>query len=150
MIPEDIPILWEMFQNPVFQEWGCQMKESLEEELEAFPSYREYMYGLCDMGFWTVIRKDTGEVIGRVGFEPHYIPETGETLMELGYLIGLPYQGQGFAYEACQTAIEAAREREIASLYCRIHKDNRASAALAGKLGFYREGELWKKEIKIY
>ena len=27
-------------------------EKTLEEEIENFPSYRRYMYELCDMGYW--------------------------------------------------------------------------------------------------
>ena len=29
----------------------------LSEELEGFDSYRTYMYELCDMGYWSVLKK---------------------------------------------------------------------------------------------
>ncbi|POP33872.1 N-acetyltransferase [Lactonifactor longoviformis] len=147
MTEADIPVLWKMYQEPEVADWGCRMKESEEEELEAFPSYREYMYHLCDMGFWTVIKKDTGEIIGQVGFEPGRQEEDGIMGIEMGYMIGPSFQGKGYGWEACRIAIEAARDREIKELFCRIDRRNQASEALARKLGFTKEGELWKKEI---
>ena len=46
------------------------VEKSLEEELEAFPSYRKYMYEMCDMGYWVLEEKESGTIVGRAGVEP--------------------------------------------------------------------------------
>lgn len=55
------------------------------------------MYELCDMGYWAVIEKQSGKIIGRVGIEPK-IWNQGRSVVELGYLIDEAYQRQGYGY----------------------------------------------------
>ena len=45
-------------------------EKPLEEEIANFPNYRKYMYEMCDMGFWAIVEKKTGKMIGRIGIEP--------------------------------------------------------------------------------
>ena len=82
----------------------------LSEELEGFDAYRSYMYELCDMGYWSVLKKDTGEIIGRAGVEPKFWNQK-KTVVELGYIIDEKYRRQGYAYEACQGIIQEGSQK---------------------------------------
>lgn len=127
-------------------------EKTLEEEIENFPSYRRYMYELCDMGYWAVIEKQSGKIIGRVGIEPK-IWNQGRSVVELGYLIDEAYQRQGYGYEVCHAILLEAKERGAKYLYCRIHSENKSSIALAKKLGFLKidyHVEQDAKEIEVY
>lgn len=94
------------------------------------------MYELCDMGYWAVIEKQSGKIIGRVGIEPK-IWNQGRSVVELGYLIDEAYQRQGYGYEACHAILLEAKERGAKYLYCRIHSENKSSIALA-KTGIFK------------
>ena len=93
------------------------------------------MYELCDMGYWCVLKKDTGELIGRAGIEPK-LWNHKMTVVELGYIIDERYRKNGYAFEACRGIIAEAVKRGAYYLHCRIKSSNTASINLAKKLGF--------------
>ena len=77
-----------------------------------------------------------GAYIGVVGL--HILPGR---LPELGYWLGEPYWGQGFATEAGHAAVAAAREAGAPGLRSRALLDNLASRNVLKKLGFLEAGE---------
>lgn len=87
------------------------------------------MYGFFEHGLWLVIRKEDNKVIGRAGIENREID--GELQKELGYLIGKPWQGKGYAAEACLAILDYVKERELCShlFYAVIKKIFRQSAS---------------------
>lgn len=106
-------------------------------------------WGLLGHGMWAVERKDTGELIGRVGF----LHPPGWPDFELGWLLGRPFWGQGYALEAARVALRYAfetlgRER-IISL---IRPDNHRSITLAETLGerLVGEVELFGSTAQLY
>jgi RimJ/RimL family protein N-acetyltransferase len=102
-------------------------------------------------GLFTVVRKQDGAVIGRVGLIV-WNPETwqttradseGPTELEVGYTLGRPYWGQGYATEAAGAARDFALERLGARrLIALIIHGNDASANVARKLGFAHERDI--------
>lgn len=135
MKKEDIPRLMEIYAQETSKEACDGGGKSLTEELENFESYRTYMYEMCDMGYWCLVKKDTAELIGRAGIEPKFWNHN-MSVVELGYIIDENFRKQGFAYEACKAILKVAYERGAVSLYCRIKKGNIPSLNLAKKLGF--------------
>ena len=111
-----------------------------EEEYAYQKAYIESMYGFFGYGMWLVFEKESGKLIGRAGVE-HREALDGE--LELGYAIGTPWQGRGFATEVCQGILKYVQEElyfdEIVSL---VEPANKASVHLLEKLGFYLEMEL--------
>ena len=78
-----------------------------------------------------------GELIGAVG----YI-ETDEREAEIGYWIGKPWWGNGFATEAARTLLAYCfQEAGYRRLTCGHFVDNPASARVISKLGFRRIGK---------
>lgn len=140
MEERDIPRLMEICTQETSRDACEGIAKPLTEELEGFVDYRTYMYELCDMGYWCVIKKDTGEIIGRAGIEPKYW-DNRKTVVELGYVIDENFRHQGFAYEACKAILQVAGERGAVYLHCRIKKDNQPSRQLARKLGFVKTDE---------
>lgn len=134
MTEQDIPKMMEITSQGT-PDTAEGMAKSLEEELEAFPSYRKYMYEMCDMGYWVLEEKESGMIVGRAGVEPK-IWNHNSSVVELGYLIDEKHRGKGFAYEACRGILEEAKRRGAVYLYCRIRSANLASKKLARKLGF--------------
>lgn len=140
MEERDIPRLMEICTQETSRDACEGIAKPLTEELEGFVDYRTYMYELCDMGYWCVIKKDTGEIIGRAGIEPKYW-DNRKTVVELGYVIDENFRHQGFAYEACKAILQVAGERGAVYVHCRIKKDNQPSRQLARKLGFVKTDE---------
>ncbi|MCW3054297.1 MAG: hypothetical protein JWN14_3467 [Chthonomonadales bacterium] len=70
-------------------------------------------------GYWTVVLKETGEVIGQVHIDPfmnlhwHRLPEEEDLIckppdVHLGFAFGKRFWGQGYATEACRELIRYA------------------------------------------
>lgn len=77
-----------------------------------------------------------GELIGVTGYLPD---EDGSA--ELGYWIGKPWWGQGFATEAAEAMIKYCFSAgKVARVTCSHFVDNPASQRVIGKLGFQLVG----------
>ncbi|MBB4052505.1 RimJ/RimL family protein N-acetyltransferase [Devosia subaequoris] len=77
-----------------------------------------------------------GAFIGTVGL--HILPEK---LPELGYWLGEPFWGKGFATEAANAVVAAARAAGATALRSRALKHNIASRNVLKKAGFVETGE---------
>jgi [ribosomal protein S5]-alanine N-acetyltransferase len=83
-----------------------------------------------------IFRHDDDALIGSIGFR-----ERSEAI-ELGYWIGKPYWGQGYASEAARRTIDFAfGELNLGGLVAGWFHDNPASGRVLEKLGFVRDGE---------
>ncbi len=100
-------------------------------------------------GMWAVERKENGELIGRVGF----LDPEGWPGFELGWTLGRPYWGNGYATEAARAALQYAfevlRQPEVISL---IYPANRSSIRVAERLGerLMSTTELFGREVLVY
>ena len=74
-----------------------------EEEYAYQKAYIESMYGFFGYGMWLVFEKESKKLVGRAGVE-HREALDGE--LELGYAIGTPWQGRGYATEVCEGIIK--------------------------------------------
>jgi ribosomal-protein-alanine N-acetyltransferase len=84
-----------------------------------------------------VILSSTGRMCGGVGLRP----ETAHQRAELGYWIGVPYWGKGYATEAAKAMVqygfETLKLHRIAATHA---KQNAASGKILSKLGMRHEG----------
>ncbi len=115
--------------------------------------YIENMYGFFGYGIWAAVLKETGEIIGRVGF----YDSSSVDGFEIGYAIDEPYRRRGYAFEACRAAIDFAENRlGQEKIYALIELSNDGSMRLAESLGFRDTGKtVWDKsraaeELKIF
>jgi len=83
-------------------------------------------------GMWAVERKDDGALIGRVGM----LNPEGWTGLEVGWTLGRPYWGNGYATEAAAAAISYAfLTQPVERIVSNIDPANTASQAVALRLG---------------
>ena len=92
---------------------------------------------MLGFGHWAVEEKATGEFVGRLGFQD---PQ-GWPGFEIGWTLSKDRWGRGYATEGATVALDYAfnelgRERVISL----IHPENRASIAVAQRLGETLEG----------
>ena len=102
--------------------------------------YIDKMYRFYGYGMWLVCDRESGVLMGRAGFSHQDLGD--EIVLEMGYIIGVPYQRQGYATEVCKKLIRFARENLVAfgSLNCFVEPGNTASHGLMEKLHFDRIG----------
>jgi RimJ/RimL family protein N-acetyltransferase len=101
-------------------------------------AYQIGHWELLGCGYYAVEEKQSGHLIGRVGYTNH----PGWPGFELGWTIIPEYQGRGYATEAARMlldyAFDALGQARVISL---IHPDNAPSRRVAEKLGQRVDGQ---------
>lgn len=132
-IPEDVDSFYEIYKEPSITEYMEDLYADREEELVYMKDYIKNVYGFYGYGMWTVIEKASGKIIGRAGISLR----DGCDIPELGFVIGVPWQGQGYAYEVCQAVLAYGREElDFQRFQVLVMKGNEKSKRLCEKLGF--------------
>lgn len=144
-VPEDIDDLYEIYKD------NCDYVEPLsisrEEEVQKLEAYIQYVYGFYGFGLWAVVEKISGRLIGRCGLSVEKIDGQGE--IEIGYMIGRPWQKKGYGFESvCAILHYAWEETAELRVAARIDAENTASLALAKKAGFIRERTIQSSQNK--
>ena len=130
---DDVAAFVRIYQDPAVTRYTEPFCREPQAEREYVKEYIEKVYDFYGYGVWTVLWKESGEVIGRVGFEQAEPPA-------LGYMIAPQWQGKGIAYEVCRAVLQFAREElGMEKIQVRIHRENAASIRVAEKLGVVRE-----------
>ena len=107
---------------------------------------------LLGFGYWAVVLKDNGRVVGHCGFadmqraiEPDI---SGEP--EMGWIFDPSVHGKGIAFEACTVALDwADKELDAPSYPAIISVDNEPSIRLAQRLGFERLADAVYREEQV-
>ena len=129
---EDVETLVELYSDPSTTEF-MENLFPIDEEKEYLRKYIENIYGFYEIGIWSLIRIEDNALIGRIGIE--YTDEEG--IVEMGFMLGVDYQGLGYATEAGAAIIEYANAYPyINAVHARVHKNNHASTALCKRMGF--------------
>lgn len=136
---DDVPALYRIYKGNVTK-YIEPLYSNIKEEMEFTKSYIENQYKFFGYGMWVVELKETNKVIGRAGLENRDV--CGENQIEIGYVIAEKYQNQKIATEVVIALIEYAKKKlYIDKLNIFTVAENKASIALAKKLGFVCKGE---------
>lgn len=132
-VVEDVDSFYEIYADESITEYMEDLYADRDEEIAYLHDYIKNVYAFYGYGMWTVLEKESGQVIGRAGISLR----EGSDIPELGFMIGVAWQRQGYAYEACQ-AVLAYGEEEL-DFHCfqaLVMKGNEKSRKLCEKLGF--------------
>lgn len=141
MTLEDLDELYALYAGRDITKYMEGLYEDRKEEEAYTRAYIDYMYRFFGYGMWLVLQKDTGNIIGRAGL--NNLDIHGTPSLEMGYMIGVPYQRQGYAMEVCRGIMQFAEEgTEFEELNCLIRKGNDISVHMMEKLGFSRREEI--------
>ena len=136
-IVEDVDSLYGIYGEPAITRYMEDLYEDRDEEIAYIRDYRRRMYGFYGYGIWSILSRQDGQVIGRAGIswrEEFDVPE-------LGFVIGVPWQRQGYAYEVCSAILQYAwKEIGFKQIQALVMEHNEKSAALCRKLGFEDNG----------
>lgn len=104
----------------------------------SFDSDEEYRFAMFEPGERSVLIGGTG-----------LFKRVGPSAMEIGYWVGAPHNGRGFATEAAAAMVRLAFEVEKVDRV-EIHCDapNVASARIPAKLGFVHEATLARRALE--
>lgn len=130
---DDVPQLYELYSDASVTRFMEPLFADPEQEILYTREYIKNVYGFYGYGMWVLESRDSGQIIGRAGLEY----KEGFEGLELGFMLGVPYQHKGYAYEAC-SAILAYGIKELGQrAYCSfVNEDNAASIRLCERLGF--------------
>lgn len=145
-ISSDIPDLYEIWKQGGMVRGTVPVLNTLDEETEFMEAYIRHAYLFYDFGLWTVIEKQGGQIIGQAGL---FVSELLDDAVELGYLIGQPYRGKGYAQECGRAILTYAEEvLDLEELHVLIERTNDKSLHVAQKLGFepYRQDQIHEGE----
>lgn len=140
----DVEEFFKIYGNPAITRYTEGLYPTMEQEKQYVRDYIEKVYGFYGYGVWTVLKKDTGEIIGRIGFSCR----EGYEEPELGFVIGVPWQKQGYAEEVCKVLLEYAREElGFEEVQAFVMQGNNASIGLCERLGLHKIGTADIKDI---
>ncbi|MBD5506878.1 MAG: GNAT family N-acetyltransferase [Lachnospiraceae bacterium] len=135
---EDVDSFYRLYEETSITEYMEPLFEDRDEEIAYTKNYIEKVYGFYGYGMWTVLEKNSGEVIGRAGITWR----EGYELPELGFVIGVPWQRQGYAFEVCAAILAYAKtELLMEQVQALVQPGNTNSLRLCEKLGFTLAGE---------
>ncbi|MDE6844144.1 MAG: GNAT family N-acetyltransferase [Lachnospiraceae bacterium] len=135
---EDVDSFYEIYAEPDITEYMEDLYADRDAEIAYVEEYRKKVYEFYGYGMWTVLTKD-GIVIGRAGISWR----EGFDLPELGFVIGVPWQRQGYANEVCRAILDYAQEElGFTQVQALVMEGNEKSAALCVKLGFEESGNV--------
>ena len=138
--PNDLDDLFALYRDPEMRRYypeGTLTYEETKDELQWFvnghPKHPE-------LGLWATVLKTNNRFIGRCGLLPWTLH--GQFEVEVAYMIDKAYWGQGLATEAAQAIANYGFEvLHLSRLICLVEHDNKASIAVARKIGMSFERE---------
>ncbi len=130
---EDAPALYELAKDPeIGTKAGWSPHRSVNESAQVIKEVFSAPHTFA------IVERDTNKLMGAVGLNaPELSQVAGEHEMELGYWVGTPYQGKGYATEASQEVIRYGFENlKLSAIWATYFSDNEASHRVQEKLGF--------------
>lgn len=144
---EDVKAFYRIYADESITAYMEDLFKDPEEEIAYTKEYIEKVYGFYGYGLWTVLEKESGQVIGRAGVSWR----EGFDLPELGFVIGVPWQRQGYAYEVCSAILAyAGEELGMTQVQALVMEGNKKSAELCEKLGFTQSNERVEVDGEIH
>jgi RimJ/RimL family protein N-acetyltransferase len=138
----DVEEFYRIYKDPSITRYMENLFQDPEEEKAYMEAYIRQMYGFYGFGMWTLLWKETGQVVGRAGLN---IRE-GYDLPELGFAVDTGFQRRGLAYEVCLAILAYARdELSFDRVQALVQEANLPSRGLLEKLGFQYERKVTEK-----
>ena len=144
---QDVDSFYEIYNDPEMVRYTEELYPDKEQERAYIREYIEKVYHYYEFGVWTVVWKETGEVIGRAG----YSVREGYDLPELGFVIGTLWQHKGVAFEICSAILRYGEEEfGFERVQALVRPENAASLALCRRLGFAVERTVKEEGKEFY
>lgn len=136
--PEDFDGVHRLWSDPAVVEFITGRPST---EMESQVRLLRYIghWAAYGFGYWHVIERETGDVVGDVGFgklkRDMVPPVSGEP--EIGWVLMPHHHGKGYATEAARAALEWGDANfEGQGTFCIFHPDNTGSIRVGEKLGY--------------
>lgn len=126
----DAPDLYELAKDPrIGMLCGWKPFECIDDAHEALSTV------LAAPDSYAVTLGSTGDIVGSIALRID-ADTTDDTVADIGYWIGAPYWGNGYATEAGHAIIDRARELGVSTIILKYFDGNDASRRVSEKLGF--------------
>ena len=126
----DAPALFELARDPrIGMLCGWKPYERIDDAYAALSTF------LAAPDSYAVTLGSTGEIVGSIALRIDTGSAEG-TVADIGYWIGAPYWGNGYATEAGHAIIERARDLGVETIILKYFDGNDASRRVSEKLGF--------------
>lgn len=126
----DAPDLYELAKDPrIGMLCGWKPYDRIDDAHEALSTF------LAVPDSYAVTLSSTGELVGSIALRID-ADTTDDTVADIGYWIGAPYWGNGYATEAGHAIIERARKLGVSTIILKYFDGNDASRRVSEKLGF--------------
>ena len=135
---EDVEDFYRIYGESSITAYMEDLFQDRDEEIAYTKNYIETVYAFYGYGMWTVLEKESGTVVGRAGISWR----EGYELPELGFVIGVPWQGRGYAFEVCAAILTYAKEElHMERVQALVQPENEKSLRLCESLGCTVSGE---------
>lgn len=136
----DVDEFYRIYAEPSITYYMDPLYDTPEQEKAYAQEYIEKIYGFYGYGMWSIVQKESGRVIGRAGLSWR----EGFDIPEIGFVIEVPCQRMGYAYEVCSAIVEYGKEElGFHRIQALVEPGNEASTRLCGKLGLE-----WKDTVR--
>ena len=137
--PADVDPLFEIYSDPEAMRYWSSPPYEDRAQAEEMLARIERNFASGEVHVWGIERVDDGELLGTMTL----MLEPGQPRAELGYMLGRPHWGRGYAAEAQRRVIDHAfGDLGLTRLEADTHPLNEASIRSLERLGFTREGTL--------
>lgn len=145
----DVDEFYRIYEEPEITRFMDNLYENPEDERAYARDYIDKVYAFYGFGIWTVVEKDcfgsdrqagtSEKVIGRAGI----CYREGYEDPELGFMIAVDRQGQGYATEVCRAVLQYAHEElGFERILAFVQMGNNASGRVCEKLGMKRQDKV--------
>lgn len=143
---QDVDEFYRIYSDESITRYMENLFDDPDEERCYTSKYIDSIYNFYNYGLWSLVHKDTGKVIGRVGLTPKE-PE----YPELGFVVEEKYQNKGIAFEACKSVIQyVKKDLHMNTIQARVHPENIKSINLLNKLGFKKTDNQSPNGLIVY
>ncbi len=118
---DDFPALYDMCTEPATAAFMDEQLSDYDTELEKHLAYINSVYPFYELALWGVYERESGKLVGRVGFS---LPEDDSNCYWLGYLIDTPYRNKGYAKECIPAVLHFAGCQGCRYVSVKIKKSN--------------------------
>jgi ribosomal-protein-alanine N-acetyltransferase len=134
LVLEDAAALYSIYSDPETMKFMGHAPDSVAQERNNIQSHLIHHYEKYNVGLWATLLKENNQLIGRCGLMHKQIEGVPE--VELSYLLGRKYWGNGFATEAAKAILQYGFTKcGLGRIVAVIHPQNVASIRVAEKIG---------------
>jgi len=146
LVEVDAPALFEYYREPEFTKFISFDTHTSIEPTKRFIAWTSDIYGQKDGIRWGIQLKEANQLIGTTGL---HFWKRDLRCAEVGYHVGRPFWGSGFATEVLGALVDFGFHRmNLNRVEGRHNAGNDVSGHVLEKVGFKKEGIWREREIK--